>query len=205
MVLQRTTLIPGIVFLSLLLPATTHARFKCWTNSDGVRECGETVPPEYAQQGHEEINKLGITVDTQERAKTEEEIAEEKRLAEEQAEQERAKLIKEREDRILRETFSSVEDINMTRDGKIASLESAISLSNKRIEKLQGELDLLITRAAMQEKKGKAPSEQLVEDIDSLKRQIENNENFIVERKKDQELIREEYADYVVRFEALRQ
>ena len=59
--------------MSLLTPITTHARFKCWTNSDGVRECGENVPPEYAQQGHEEINKLGITVDKQERAMTEEE------------------------------------------------------------------------------------------------------------------------------------
>ena len=92
----------------------------------------------------------------------------------------------------------------MTRDGKLASLDSSILLSNKRIEKLQADLDVLIARAALQERKGNTPSDQLLEDIDSLQRQIKTNEEFIVERKKDQILIREEYAEYTVRFEELK-
>lgn len=191
------------VLTLLALPA--QARFKCWTNSDGVRECGQNVPPEYAQQGHEEINKLGITVDKHERAKTEEEIEAEKKLAREKVEEEKIRQAKEREDRILLETFSSVDDINMTRDGKIASLETAITLSGKRIEKLQSELDVLIARAATQERKGKTPSEDLLQDIESLKRQINNNEEFIVQKHKEQDLMREEYAHYVERFKVLKQ
>ena len=45
--------------LACLISFNADARFKCWTNSDGVKECGQNVPPEYAQQGHEEVNSLG--------------------------------------------------------------------------------------------------------------------------------------------------
>lgn len=193
-----------IISLSFFISSTANARFKCWTNSDGVKECGQNVPPEYAQQGHEEVNSHGITVDKQERAKTEAEIAEEKRLAEEQKEAARLQAEKERQDRVLLETFSTVEDINLTRDGKIASIEAQIGLSKKRIEKLQTELDLLIARAALLERKGKSPSEQLLNDINSLKRQINTNEQFIEDKHKEQDLIREEYASYTERFNTLK-
>ena len=49
-------------------------KIKCWHNKDGVRECGNAVPPEYAQQQSEEKDKSGLTVKTQERAKTQEEL-----------------------------------------------------------------------------------------------------------------------------------
>ena len=147
---------------------------------------------------------MGITVDKQERAKTEEEIAEEKRLADEQKQAEKLQAEKERQDRILLETFSTVEDINLTRDGKIASIDAQIGLSKKRIEKIQSELDVLISRAALQERKGKTPSEELLKDISSLKRQINNNEQFIEDKHKEQDTIREEYAVYVERFETLK-
>ncbi len=198
--LQTITIFSLTCFISF----NANARFKCWTNSDGVKECGQNVPPEYAQQGHEEVNNLGITVDKQERAKTEEEIAEEKRLVEEKKQAEILKAEKDRDDRVLLETFSNVEDINLTRDGKVASIEAQIGLSKKRIEKLQSELDLLMSRAAIQERKGNAPSEQLLKDISSLKRQINNNEQFIEDKHKEQELIREEYANYVERFKILK-
>ena len=64
--------------LALLLPFHAHA-FKCWTNNEGVRECGNVVPPEYAQQKTRTINERGITTEVKERAKTKEELAEMKR------------------------------------------------------------------------------------------------------------------------------
>ena len=38
-----------------LLPLPASAGIKCWTNDDGVRECGNTVPPKYAQKAHREL------------------------------------------------------------------------------------------------------------------------------------------------------
>ncbi len=195
-----------IVFLlvGLLLPQISQARFKCWKNNEGVRECGETVPPEYAQQGHEEINKSGITVDKKDRAKTEEELTEQKRLMAEEEAQEKKQKKKDKQDRILLETFSSVDDIEMTRNGKIAAIENNINLTNRRTGKIQEDLDKRIAVAAEQERSGKEPPAELLKDIESLQRQIKNNEQFIAEKRLEQEALREDYAKDITRFEELK-
>lgn len=197
-------LLVAFLFIGLLLPQVSQARFKCWKNSEGVRECGETVPPEYSQQGHEEINKSGITVDKKDRAKTEDELAEEKRLAKEEKAKAKIQKEKDNQDRILLETFSNVDDIEMTRDGKIAAIENNIHLSNRRIGKIQEDLDKRIAVAAEQERSGNEPSEELLKDIESLQRQIKNNEEFIAQKRGEQEALRESYAKDIARFNELK-
>jgi len=67
----RVSLLPCAlaVLAAALLPLPASAGIKCWTNDDGVRECGNTVPPEYAQKSHRELTGEGITVSTTKRAK----------------------------------------------------------------------------------------------------------------------------------------
>ena len=69
------TFIILLTFSGMLLSTSVQARLKCWTNSEGVRECGNAVPPEYAQQGHQELDKSGMVKKETERAKTDEELA----------------------------------------------------------------------------------------------------------------------------------
>jgi len=50
-------------FLLLALSPATHAAYiKCWQNKQKIRECSETVPPEYAQQRIEVMNEQGIVI-----------------------------------------------------------------------------------------------------------------------------------------------
>src|SRR3972149_6609434 len=133
---------PGLAMAALgtmmVIAADTvgAATIKCWTNNEGVKEGGTTVPPEYAQQEHEEINKQGMVVNVQERAKTDAEIAEDKRQAE-LAEEER-KLAEEKSlhDSVLLQAFAKVEDLEAARDDKIAAIESSITLAEKRRGKI---------------------------------------------------------------------
>lgn len=198
---------PLILFFAFLLGAvalSTQARIVCWTNKDGVKECGDRVPPEYAQKERQELNKQGLVIDETERAKTEEELEEAKHRAEMAAEQQRLAEEKAKHDKILLDTFSNVDDINMARDGKIAALETTISLTEKRNEKLQAELDKLVEQAATEERAGKSPSEDLVKDIEALRRQIKNNEDFIADKREEQIAVKEEYANSVARFKELK-
>jgi exonuclease VII large subunit len=191
-----------IALLAVSLPAT--ARIKCWTNHEGVRECGQVVPPEFAQQGHEELTKHGTVKDEVERAPTEEELAEiEARKEQERLEREKQKQ-QARLDKILMNTFTSVEGIKAARDEKIAALDTTINLTNKRTEKIQEDLDKRIERAAAQERSGKQPSEKLLESINSLKRQIKNNESFIAEKRREQDEIRDSFARDIARFQELK-
>ena len=57
----------GSIVLLTTISGPASARFKCWTNHEGVRECGEKVPPEFAQQGHQEMSKQGVVVGKKER------------------------------------------------------------------------------------------------------------------------------------------
>ena len=205
---MRTTTSSALLVLftlaGLTLPESAQARMKCWTNNEGVRECGDKVPPEYAQKGHQELGKGGIVREEKERAKTPEELAEEKRLAKLEEEKLKQEEAQKNQDRILMETFSSVGDIERARDERVTALEATIKLTQARNEKIQLDLDKRIKTAADQERAGKAPSEALLKDIDSLKRQIKNNDSFIEEKRAEQEEIKKSHAVDIARYKELK-
>ena len=188
----------------LAFSGPANARIKCWTNQEGVKECGNNVPPEFAQKEHKEVSEQGVVMEEKERAKTEEELSEEKRLADIEAEETRKTEEQANKDKILMDTFSSVEDIEMTRDGKSAAIEAEIKTTNKRTEKIQAELDKRIEAAAAEERSGKAPEESLLQDIESLRRQIKNNESYIATKQADQAQIRESHELDITRFKDLK-
>ena len=192
--------------LSLSAPAAPKkaaGSFKCWTNKDGVRECGEAVPPEYSQQGHEVRSDTGMKVQETERAKTEAELAEDaKRLQEEDAKK-KAELEAARQDKVLLATFSSVEDIERVRDDKVAAIEVAITSTKTRNAKIEEDLNKRIAAAAAEERAGKIPNEALLKDIESLRRQIANNQDFVDQKHKEQEALLQEYAHKITRFQEL--
>ena len=196
-----TLLFSGILVLNF--PASA-AGVKKWQDETGQWHFGDVIPPEYAQQGHEEISSQGLTIDVQERARTDAEIAEDKRLAAIEEEKKKAAEERARHDRILLDTFSSVDDIEMTRDGKIAAIDSRITLSEKRIEKIRQDLDERIEAAAAQERAGKPPGEELLKDIESLKRQINDQEKFIADQNKDKEAVMASYQNDIERFNMLK-
>ena len=195
--------VPAVLGLTLLASMPVQAEIKCWTNNEGVRECGTSVPPEFAQKGHETI-KDGIVVEETERAKTPEELEEAARLAAEKAEQDRIIAEAKRQDKILLDTFSNTEDIDRVRDEQIAALEATIKVTETRNEKIQQDLEKRIAAAAAEERDGKTPNEDLLKDIESLRRQVETNEEFMKEKRADQDRIRQEYADKTARFLELR-
>lgn len=184
--------------------ASIQAKMICWTNHDGVKECGDRLPPEYAQQEHQELNKKGMVVDETARAKTDEEIAEGKKQAEAEAEKERIAKESARNDKILLDTYGSVDDVEMARDGKIVTINSSISLAEKRGAKLQAEYDRQVNHAASAEREGKAPPEHLLEDIESLKRQIKINNDFIADSRKEEETVKAKYENDIKRFKELK-
>jgi hypothetical protein len=179
-------------------------KFKCWTNADGVRECGETVPPEFAQEGHEVLNKKGDVVSEKDRAKTPEELEEAARLAALEKEKKEKEKEAKRQDAILLETFTKVEDIERVRDDQVQALEATIKVTKARNDKIKGDLDKRVASAAAEERAGKTPNEALLKDIESLKRQMANNDAFVEKKLKEQDEIRADYDQRIARFKELK-
>ncbi len=205
---MRKPLFSTFIFMfalsGLALSGPAHARMKCWTNNEGVKECGNKIPPEYAQQEHTEIGKGGLVRETTERAKTDEELAEERLLEKEMALQEKQDEEQKKQDAILLATFSNVGDIERARDERVTVLETSIKLTQARSEKIQQDLDKRIQTAADAERSGKTPPEALLKDIESLKRQIKNNDMFIENKHAEQEEIRQAHAKDIERFKKLK-
>ena len=131
-----------------------NAGIKCWINKEGVRECGNAVPAEYAQQGHTRFNAQGVAVGHQERAKSQAEFAEEERIKKQKAEEDRKRQEAEKADRVLLDTFSSEDDLVFAREGKVSAIEAQIQLTESHIEKIHANLDRMIAIAADLERRG---------------------------------------------------
>ncbi|GAB4296760.1 MAG: hypothetical protein Kow0096_14390 [Thiohalomonadaceae bacterium] len=196
------------VVLSLAIPGSAFAAIKCWTNKEGVRECGNVVPPEYAQKETRTINERGITVEVKERAKTAEEL-EQERIAKE-AEEARVREEKKRQeeqaayDRMLLSTFTTEADLLASRDRATGAIDATIEISGATITQLGRKLDDLKKRAAGLERAGKPLPDDLKEDMASLERQIADKHEYIATKKQEKARVLEKYEADLQRYRELK-
>ncbi|MDQ3563869.1 MAG: hypothetical protein M3436_06920 [Pseudomonadota bacterium] len=194
--------LPALVLVSSI-SLDAGAGIKCWTNKEGVRECGNAVPAEYAQQGHTKFNAQGVAVGHRKPAKSQAEFAEEERIKKQKAEEDRKRQEAEKADRVLLDTFSSEDDLVFAREGKVSAIEAQIQLTESHIEKIQDNLDRMIAIAADLERRGQKPSEQAMADIEKVRAQVAENRSFIETKRKEQESVRQQYATDIERFRKL--
>lgn len=194
--------------LALALPVGAEAGIKCWTNDEGVRECGNAIPPEYAQREHIEKSKSGTVLRKQERSKTKEEIVAARAR---EAEEAKAKALaaeaatkRAAADRVLLDTFSSEDDLVLARDGQLTNVEAQIKVTESHVKKLDRQLDQMIGQAADIEKRGRKVPENLARNIDSVRDQIVDQQEFIGEKREEQKAIRAKFDADIARFRELR-
>ena len=196
-------LILTLSFITLALPQQAMA-FECWTNRDGVQECGDSVPPEYSQQETRTVNKRGITTETKARAKTKEELAEEKRVKEEQARLMKLEDARKKQqaayDRMLIMIYTTEDEIIAFRDRKLNVIDGIVELSNVTIDSLQGKLADNQKRAANLERSGEELPDSLLTEIDSLKRQIAEKKAYIITQHREAKELRKQFDNDLKRY-----
>lgn len=176
---------------------------KCWTNREGLRECGNAVPPEYAQDGHTEILSSGVVRERPGAPSAEQLAAAHARAEAERVEREQ---LSERinRDRVLLSTFTTEEDLHLTRDGKLAVIESRIRLVETRVADLERNQRRLRDHAAQEERSGKGMSKELRAELEGASRQLAEHRQFIVDQRREQEQVRAQFASDLERFRALK-
>jgi DNA repair exonuclease SbcCD ATPase subunit len=211
MINLKTTFTAVTVFAMVLALAPTEVmakRIKCWTNNDGVRECGYKVPPEYAQKRHEELSKHGTVIKEQEAAKTPEELAairaEREQKRKEEAERKRLEKEQAARDRVLLDTFTTEEDLELARKGKLQAIDTRIHHAESRVKKLHESLEKLQDEAATLERSGKQVPEGLQKNISGVQRQIGENDDFIKERREEEVHVNAKFDDDLERYRELK-
>ena len=199
----------ALISAGLVLAASQPASaIQCWTNREGIRECGNAVPPEYAQQRVRTLDERGFTVEIQERAKTKEEAAEEqRRQAEEERRQAEAKQRQEAQatyDRVLLSTFTTEQELLASRDRKVAAIDATIEVTGLSIENISEALKRYQKRAANLERSGRPVSDALQKDIAGLKAQIASKQKYIDAKTEEKAAIQEKYQQDLERFRYLK-
>lgn len=197
-----------LLTISFYFPISALSAIKCWTNNEGVRECGNYIPPKYSQQESRTINNRGLTTDIQNRALTDEERAvlrekEEqeriKREAEELARQQQAAY-----DRVLLATFLTTDDIIKARDRNLEVIDGYISNTNSAISKLEFSLNQARKDAANSERRGQIIPESTLQKISNLEQEIATKKEFIATREEEKETLRQKYDEDYKRFVELK-
>ncbi len=170
-------------------PIFTKANIKCWHNEDGIRECGDRIPPKYAQGASEEFSDSGILLKKNQRAKELNQIN-----------QDQQKANREKADKLLLNMFSNVSEIDSARDKKIDQIDQEIRLIETRLQKLIENQNKIRTVLDSSNSKNQKRIERLNKDILSTEIQIEQSTEFIREKEAERKLILRKYAKDSKRF-----
>lgn len=207
--MKSTAAAAFLATLVIVAPCNDAAaqKIRRWVDDDGVVHYSEFVPPEFANRDRDVLNEHGIAVDFEQGEITEEERAEMARLAEEEeARRSEAEAIARR-DRILLDTYLSVEEIEALRDRRLQLMESQIKVTEqylanlrKRLGALQREADRLSKNATTE---AGLPAE-LALDISRTTASISLYEENLHRARSEQNSLNEAFAADIARFVELK-
>lgn len=127
--LRAIALITGLISM-ISLPV--HARLYKWTDAEGNTIYSQTPPPTETRAGHTELNERGLTLREVEAPLSEEEKVAREVEARKKAETAALLAWEEREDRMLLESFPSLEALEQARDFRLETLDQKIRYLTSR-------------------------------------------------------------------------
>ena len=182
-------------------PNARNGRIYMWTDKDGVRHSGDTVPPEYAQQQKSVLNAQGVELHRDEAPKSPEE-----RAAEGSLQQERMK--RQQHDRFLLTTYASTRDIERLRDERLAQIDAQIRATNGYIETIESRLSSLSARAQQYKPYSDQPAarrmpDDLAEQLALGATEVRSQRNAINKQKQDMQNVRAQFDADIARYREL--
>jgi hypothetical protein len=194
----------AILALAVPLSSSLAETLYRWTDDEGRVHYTDSIPPEYARQGRDVIDPRGFRVDEVAPAKTDEQIRREAELERLRAEKER--LIQEQRaaDELLLKMYSSEEEIQMTRDGKIAALDGLSEIARANIQRLRFQLEKMQKEAANRERSGQGVPKNLLDRIETARQKIKQAFESIIEREQQKQEIRAQFAADLERFRTVK-
>ena len=192
-----------IAFLSitvLMTTSTVHAEFYRWVDDEGTIHYSDKLPPSQSQREQDMINDHGRVVKNIPAPKTIAELEEEKRLAK-LAEEKRHKTEEaERRDQVLMAMYLSVEDIELVRDERIETVESAIRITNLRKEKFTNKLADLDSSEQRFKANGQDAPPWLIKSRKHYQEQLANVQDILKIKEREKLKIKKRFAGDINRY-----
>jgi hypothetical protein len=202
--------------VALLVGAAAHAqrngeqtRVYRWVDEAGVVHYGDSVPPQYVERDRDILNNQGVTVGFEEGLVTEEERAEKERIAAAEAEALQTRMAAAQRDRVLLETYLSVQEIEALRDRRLELLESQIKVTEQYLSNLRKRLAGLQDESRRYKPHNDRPDapelpDNLVLDLSRTVGSILLYEQTLDRTRLEQETLTSKFAADIVRFRELK-
>ncbi|MDH4072386.1 MAG: DUF4124 domain-containing protein [Gammaproteobacteria bacterium] len=176
-----------------------------WVDEDGVVHYGDSIPARYAEVERQVVNEHGITVDVMRAKKTDEELAEDARLAELREEAE----LQRRRDQALLATYLTIEEIEMHRDRRVELFQAQARVTELYLRNLQRRMDSLREEASKFRPYSEDPDAPMIEpdlanDIQVTKETIARHEENLRKYEADEDSIVARFDFDIDRFKALK-
>ncbi len=193
-----------LTLLLVMVSSPASARLYKWVDEDGNIHYSDKIPPDQARKRHQVLDERGLVRENVRRAKTPEEIEEERRLRQLQVERERAERQQAIRDQVLLETFPSERDLVIARDDRLASIDSAISLATKTLTELQTRFDTVDAEIkSLQATRQPVPGNLAIEHK-RLRDQIRSHSQALASRHEERDNIVAQFESDLVRYRELR-
>lgn len=189
-----------LTIVLLLAPTLAMAQMYKWVDKDGVTRYGDRIPPEYAKQEREVLNKQGQTVKILEHEKTAAELAEDARDAElKKQEAEQA-----RRDRVLLDLYGSEADLHRARDEQLSSLDGNIRITEMALENTKKDLDVRQKRESELTGQKKPVPPDLERQIKELSARVESDQVALTKRQEQRAAIAARFERDIIKWRELR-
>ncbi len=183
-----------ILFAATVLLATfstvAEAKLYKWTDEKGIVHYGSTIPPEYAGQDRVQFDDKGRQVKAQQKADTSKIIVTE----------EQSVVDQRRRDQALLDSYSTADEIDMTRDRNLQQVNARIDGIQQRMKTAQGNLDGYQKEKDALVKAGRPVGKDLQEDIDEASAKVSQLQNDLAKSQADANTIHARYDAEKQRF-----
>ncbi|NGY06660.1 hypothetical protein [Solimonas terrae] len=188
---------------ALAAGANGSSRVQCWTDKNGQRACGDSVPPEYVHQQREIFDDQGRVRQIKPREKTAAEIAAEEAAAKE-ADAAAQRAQKQRDyDRFLLSTYNSDKEIERARDERVAMVDGRQKLTEKAIADNEKAIAQQQSRIDNVRKSGKTPGEVLTKKLAELQQTLADNKTALGNYATEKQQISDKYNADLARYREL--
>jgi hypothetical protein len=200
-----TVAIGLILLLPMASTATEHQRLYRWVDENGVIHYGDTVPAEYRDAEKQVLNSHGVPVDKIRGKKTDEEIAEEERLAELR----RQEQLQRRADEALLATYLSVDEIIMHRDRRVELFQAQSRVTELYLRNMMRRMAALREEASKYRPYSEDPDAEMIdpelaEDILVTKATIKRHQANLARFREDEQNILARFDGDINRFKSLK-
>ncbi|AEG01698.1 DUF4124 domain-containing protein [Methylomonas methanica] len=197
-----------IYIVPLLLCGTTDSYAKKmyrWVDENGRVFFSDVVPPDQVQHKRETINENARVLDVVEKAKTPEELAQQKRLDALRKEQEKIIAKQAADDKVLLSTYRSLDDMNKALDNKLALMDSEKKMIEGNRRRMEQQLLQQQQQAANLERNAQKVPDKLLKEIASTRQQIEQNIQEMARHESNRQSVEKAFRADIARFAFLTQ